>query len=210
MNSYKSNANVRTSIDNIQKDYDCCGSNMWLDWDVVSLLTVPSNTDNSVVQTSSSQSGIFTTPIKNTMSTRTSTSKQGSTTTASMWSSSTTNAIVNTDVEAIVDNGLETTAVTDGGSTTIATPTPYVYSTTTRKQNQRNRNTTHTAYYYEMLAQMGLGSLVHSSKKKRAAQTKYDNTNGSPMSYPVTLPQSCCTNDVLLFFNSLDPCEFSV
>ncbi|CAF1161341.1 unnamed protein product [Adineta ricciae] len=193
MNNYKYNANVRTSIDNIQKDYDCCGSNMWLDWDVVSLLTVPSDTDSNVVQTSSSQSAIYATPIMNTMSNRTSTSKQGST----------TNAIVNTDVEVIVDNGLETTAVTDTGSTTITTP--YIYSTTTRKQNPRNRNTTHTAYYYDVLAQMGLGSLVQSSKKKRAAQTKYVNTNGSPLSSPVTLPQSCCTNDVSPFFNSLDP-----
>lgn len=199
MNKYTYSANVRTSIDNIQKDYDCCGSNMWLDWNAVSLLTVPSDTDSSVVQTSSSQSGIYTTPIMSTISTRTST--------ASMWSSSTTNAITNTDVEVIVNNGLGTTTVTDDDSTTT---TPYVYPTKTRKQNQGNRNTTHTSYYYNVLAQMGLGSLVQSSKKKRAAQTDNDNTYDSSMLYPVTLPQSCCTNDVPSLFNSLDPCEFSL
>ena len=85
MNLYRSNADSRMIIDNLHDRYDCCGSNLWLDWaqagldtvtatsttaNTASTTTTTNTTTNTTTTTTTTGSGISTTaaPIVTTQS----------------------------------------------------------------------------------------------------------------------------------------------
>ncbi|UJR15944.1 hypothetical protein I4U23_002864 [Adineta vaga] len=214
MKQYKDNANARKSIDTIQKHYDCCGSNMWLDWATVPLYTVPSDM-NDISTEYSSQKPVTDIGIR---ASATSSESVQTTTSANVWTTSNNDKMTNTDVEAIVNAGSKIKTEPYQSSTTKAsfftgfeTTSPYVYSSTTKKhtnppteQNFQIPTSTLSSYEYNLQLFGGSGSLSNSLRKKRQTQSNYGNIYGLPMSYTVALPQSCCTRDTPSTFNSLD------
>ncbi|CAF1225805.1 unnamed protein product [Adineta ricciae] len=157
MTDYKNTQSSRDIVDSIQVNYDCCGSNTWLDWSAVGLNATASTTNSTV-----------TTQIAS-----------NSTTTVSSGTSSTT--------------AFSTTAAITTSTTTAASGIGETTTTTSSLIISDSGTSTTTDISSGKMAEANGQALV---RRKRQAQSTYGGIVGLPLSFNVTLPQSCCTNNL--------------
>ena len=169
MADYKNTQSSRDIVDSIQINYDCCGSNTWLDWSAVGLNATTSTTNDTV-----------TTQIAS-----------NSTTTVSSGAGST---IVFSTTSAITTS--TTTAASGIGETTTTSSSLIISGSGT---------STTTDFLSGKMAEADGQTVV---RRKRQAQSTYGGIVGLPLSFSVTLPQSCCTNNLGSTENLANLCKY--
>ncbi len=180
MNNYENSQDSRNIIDKIQTNYDCCGSNTWLDWSDVLLNTTQSSTSSTttLVITTVPVNGTNTTAVVIVNNTNFTTEVVVTTSQVisdeEIFNNTTENSIIEKDVDSrSFKNMIET----------VDTNLPSQVETTDNFNFERNPS-------------------QQIIRRKRQTQSDYGGIYGLPSSFIVTLPQSCCTTD-LSTINSL-------
>ncbi|UJR30652.1 hypothetical protein I4U23_018176 [Adineta vaga] len=164
---YQNSQNSRNIVDKIQTSYDCCGSDTWLDWMTVGLNATAPSTNNTVTTIATGLN--------------------------------TTTAATQFNITTTTDGGIIFTTTTATTSTTTEivivsnTTTVFTVSSTT---NADTTSSTITADTTVLAGKMFNNDVQTGVRRKRQAQTDTDAIVGLLTSISVTLPQSCCTNDL--------------
>jgi hypothetical protein len=227
INSYQNSQNSRNIVDKIQTNYDCCGSNTWLDWSGV----LPNTTQSSTSATTTLVN--TTTPVNEMNATVTTTAVvvnniTTTTATAAIVNETTTTiaTIVNettTTIADIVNETTTTAGIVQTNSTVVVKKRSgigkiindrelfdnTIESSVIEKdvESKSFENTmeiagTNPPSWDKTTDDFNSEQISPQQIIRRKRQSNYGGIYGLPSSFDVTLPQSCCTTD-LSTINSL-------
>ena len=225
MDLYATNQKSKNILDKIQTNYACCGANTWLDWTRESLnatqsITSTASTTNTTAATTIIGNTTVTTVVAGTTTTVASetTTAASETTTAAF---ETTTAAFETTTAAF-----ETTAVASENATEVGTRKELSKNMNSNfdKGNISKRSffdiiektisrqdidlkliddeaeiTKVDPLSMTIMADDSIveqNSLHQAVRRKRQTNSSYGGINGLPLTFGVTLPQSCCTTDL--------------
>ncbi|CAF0826736.1 unnamed protein product [Adineta steineri] len=199
MKRYDTSAHARNSIDNIQRNYDCCGHKMWIDWATISSDATLSNIDKTT-SSSTTISSDMNVPPKNGDGRKNSKSKTTPETESSTTSNIITNYVVWPNSNSNQDSNEEVQQVPSQNSkpeiqiypvskTAMQSNNPSsVYRVSDRNPQDNNAAPSNQLYYIQ----------------KRQIQSNHPNIDDISSPFNIFLPESCCANRVSTVFNSFD------
>ncbi len=204
MNNYENDQDSRNIVNQIQTDFDCCGSNTWLDWSGL-LLNATGNT----------------TSVTTTPTTTTGTVNVTSTTTGTVVVTNTTAgipAVTTISTGTIVLTATTTTTTTTQAIARVIRNIETFVDTTESIGGKKNAD---LRLFNMIIADKNLLSLdvmtndlefkrspsQRAVRRRRQTQSDYSGIYGLPLSFGVTLPQSCCTNNLSTTANLANLCK---
>lgn len=193
--SYGNSPNARGRIDLLQYKYQCCGTNIWLDWQLAGL----NATSPMMNVTSATTASLITTVNSVVNTTLITTSTTGSTVSIT----STTTTIGSTVGITLTTTTVSIISITSTTSTTTL-PIQNITANQTLGKNVK-RDMTHISADTH---HRRLRKLADYSRKKRQITLTYGDIEGLPLSFSVTLPRSCCITGALLTSTASDACKY--
>jgi len=201
MNNYENDQDSRNIVNQIQTDFDCCGSNTWLDWSGVSLNATGSTTSITATPTTTTGTGNVTSTTTGTVVVTNTTAGIPAVTTIS------TGTIVRT----------ATTTTTQAIARVIRNIETFVDTT----ESIRGKKNADLRLFNMIIADKNLLSLdvmtndlkfkrspsQRAVRRRRQTQSDYGGIYGLPLSFGVTLPESCCTNNLSTTANLANLCK---